>query len=439
MKRRFLMPALLLWAGWCGAQQNLTVGEVVAIALQKNYDVQLQQNTAATAYSDKKYTGVGVFLPVINGTGAIVKNSTDSRSITANDVETVRKGVRSTNTQGSVQMTWTLFDGTKMFATRKRLVETAALNELNVRNLMNNTVALVVNNYYNIVRQKQQLKAIQEQIGVGEERVKLAEKKLQVGTGGKPEYLQAKVDVNAFRTAAIAQEALISQLKDQLNGLVGLNLPFEYETADSLVINTELTLDEIVNSIEESNPTLIAARKSIEVASAGLWESRATRSPIVNFNSNYNFNKTENAVAVSPVSLLFSRNKGFNYGLSVSLPILNGFNITNNINKARINLERQKLIYDQQKMVATVNARVAFAGYDNARRTLAIEEENIVLAKENVFIMLESFKRGIATFIELRTAQQSLVDAYTRLITARYNAKVSETELLRIKGALIQQ
>ncbi|MBA4145501.1 MAG: TolC family protein [Cytophaga sp.] len=437
MKYRFLLILSFGLTGVCYSQQNITVGEAVAAALQKNYDVKLQQNIAATANSDKKFAAIGVFLPNINGVGAIVKNTTDSRSITASDVETVRTGIKSTNTQGSVQLVWTLFDGTKMFATRKRLVETAELNELNVRSLMNNTVASVVNNYYNIVRQKQQLKAFQEQIGVGEERVKLAEKKLQVGTGGKPEFLQAKVDLNAFRTSALAQEALILQLKDQLNGLVGLTLPPTYETADTIIIDMDMTLQEVIANIEETNPTLIAARKAIEVAEAGVWESRAGRSPVVNFNSNYNFNKTENAVAASPVSLLYSRNKGLNYGLSVSLPILNGLNITNNINKARINLERQKLIYDQQVMVATVNARVAYAGYDNARKTLIIEEENILLAKENVFIMLESFKRGIATTIELRTAQQSLVDAYTRLIAARYNAKVSETELLRLRGALL--
>lgn len=437
MKYRILLFLSLGVTGLGYSQQNVSVGEAVTAALQKNYDVKLQQNTTATAYSDKKFTGVGVFLPAINASGAIVKNTTDSRSVTANDVETVRTGVKSTNTQGSVQLVWTLFDGTKMFATRKRVVETAELNELNVRTVMNNTVASVVNNYYNIVRQKQQLKAFQEQIGVGEERVKLAEKKLQVGTGGKPEYLQAKVDLNAFRTSALAQEALIIQLKDQLNGLVGLTLPSVYETADTIIIDVSMRLEDVTTEIEQTNPTLIAAKKAIEVAQASLWETRAARSPVVNFTSNYNFNKTENAAAASPVSLLFSRNKGLNYGLSVSLPILNGLNITNNANKARINVERQRLVYDQQVMVATVGARVAFASYDNARKTLEIEEENIVLAKENVFIMLESFKRGIATTIELRTAQQSLVDAYTRLITARYNAKVSETELLRLRGALL--
>jgi outer membrane protein len=436
MKYRFLLALSFGLTGLCYAQQNITVGEVVAAALQKNFDLRLQENLAATAYSDKKYAAVGVFLPVINGNGTYSKNSNKSKVINGLGQEKTTP-VTSTNTNGSIQLAWTLFDGTRMFATRKRFLETAELNELNVRNVMNNTVALVVNNYYNVVRQKQQLKAFQEQINVGEERVKLAEKKLQVGTGGKPEYLQAKVDLNAFRTSALAQQALIVQLKDQMNGLVGLTLPSSYETADTIVIDTGLTLEEIVTGIEEANPTLIAARKAIEVAQASVWESRAMRSPVINFISSYNYSKTENSVAPSTNSNVYQRSKGFNYGLSVSLPILNGLNLANVNNKARINLERQKLIYDQQVMVATVAARVAFAGYDIARQTLVIEEENIVLAKENVFIMLESFKRGIATTIELRTAQQSLVDAYTRLITARYNAKVSETELLRLKGALL--
>jgi outer membrane protein TolC len=85
-----------------------------------------------------------------------------------------------------------------------------------------------------------------------------------------------------------------------------------------------------------------------------------------------------------------------------------------------------------------VSLQNAFVNYENALKVLVIEEENILLAKENVFIALEGFKRGVFTFIELRTAQQSLADAYNRLINSRYLAKVAETELLRLDGSLIQ-
>jgi outer membrane protein len=437
MRPSFVIAVFALLVFPASAQQRLTVQEAVIIGLQKNYDVRLQQNVALSSFTDSRYS-VGLFLPLLNADGSYINNETNSRVVTASDVETVRTGVKSTNTAGAVRLSWTLFDGTRMFATRKRLDLTAERSEIDVKNQLNNTAAQVINAYYVIVRQKQQLKAIQEQIGVSEERVKLAERKLQVGTGGKPELLQAKVDLNAFRTEAMAQETLIIQLKDALNGLLGMSLPEPYETSDSIEINLALTMEEIISDMENTNITLLSARKQIDIAEATLWENRAGRSPIVNFNANYTFNRNENAAATSPVSLLYSRNYGFNYGVTISVPLLNRFNVTNAIHQSKINLDRQKLIYDQQLAVATVGARVAFANYDNARRTLLIQEENILLAKENVSIMFESFRRAIATAIELRTAQQSLADATNRLIAARYTAKLAETELLRLKGALVQ-
>jgi outer membrane protein len=419
------------------AQDKISVEQVILTSLQRNYDIQLRENDAIPAHYEDRHS-YGILLPRLNGQGATVNNNNNNRTITASNVETVRTGVRSDNINGSLQLAWTLFDGTKMFATRKRLDETAALAELTIKDQINNTVAQVINTYFGIVREKQQLKAIGEQIGVSEERVKLAEKKLQVGTGGKPEYLQAKIDLNAFRTASLQQESLILQLKEQLNLLLGMSLPVQYDISDSIPIQLDLQVSDFEQSFEKTNRTLLAAKKSMDIASATLWETKAMQSPVFNFTSNYNFSKTENNLATSAVSLLYSRVKGFNYGFSLSIPIFNGFNTRTIIQRAQTGVQRQQLIYDQQKSIAQVGIRNAFISYENARQTLTIEEENIILAKENVFIALEGFKRGITTFIELRTAQQSLQEAYNRLIAVRYRAKVAETELLRLQGVLVQ-
>src|SRR5690606_23442724 len=135
---------------------------------------------------------------------------------------------------------------------------------------------------------------------------------------------------------------------------------------------------------------------------------------------------------------LFNQNRGFNYGFSVSFPILNGFDTRRRIRQAHIDVERQQILYERQKTSISVEVSNAFDNYQNAREVLLIQEETILLARENVFIALEGFKRGVTTFIELRTAQISLEDAYTELITARYQAKVAETELLRLSGQLIR-
>lgn len=437
MMRFILIFFALVFFTKANAQQEITVEDAILASLQKNYDVRLRQNDAIPAYYEDRMS-YGGLLPRVNAQGATVTNNNNNRTITASNVETIRKGVQSNNINGSVQLVWTLFDGTKMFATRKRLDETAELAELNIKDQVNNTVADVVNTYFGIVREKQQLKAIAEQIGVSEERVKLAERKLQVGTGGKPEFLQAKIDLNAFRTASLQQEARIRQLKEQLNLLVGMGLPTEYEISDSIPIHLDLQINEIEQNFINTNRSLLAAKKNIDIANTALWETKALRSPVFNFTSAYNFSKTENTVATSAVSLLYSRVKGYNYGFTLSVPIFNGFSTSTLIQRAQVGVQRQQLVYDQQKAVAQVGIRNAYVNYDNARQTLVIEEENILLAKENVFIALEGFKRGITTFIELRTAQQSLQEAYTRLIDVRYQAKLAETELLRLQGVLVK-
>lgn len=437
MNRNLPALALVVFSFFSAAAQNLTLDEAVKTAMEKNFDVRVLQQNSELAANDLRFS-FGAFIPQINATGSYVKNNNNSQNITFSDVETIRNGAKSTLTNGSVQMVWTLFDGTKMFATRNRLEQLAALGEVNVRNQMMNTTANVITLYYNIVRQKQQRKAIIELMAVNEERVKLAERKLQVGSGGKPELLQAKVDLNAQRTAVLVQESLIQQLKDQLNGALAMSLPDVYDVTDTIPIDLTLTEEEIIQGIEQTNPALLASKKNIDVANLVMKENRRSRSPILNFTSSYNYGQTENELQVSPISQKFTKNQGYNYGLSVAVPILNGMNVNRLVAQSKINVERAKLVYEQQKIIAVVGVRNAYVAYDIAKKALLIEEENLLLAKENVNIALAGFRRGIYTFIELRTAQQSLSDAYSRLIAARYNAKISETELLRLKGSLLK-
>lgn len=438
MKRSWILVVLILGStSGLLAQELVTLEEVIALTLKENYDVRLMQNAAQAAQTDNKFS-VGLFLPQINANAATVWNNNHQEFIFEDVSRNSSGNAKSNNTSASLQAVWTLFDGTKMFATRARLEEIAVQGELNVKNQMINSIAAVITNYYNIVRQKQQLKAIQELMSVNEERLKLAERKLEVGTGAKPELLQAKVDLNAQRTLSVQQETLITQLKDQLNGLVGLRLPQQYEVADTIIINLGLLQTDITDNIEQNNYQLQSARQNISIARLTLHESHASRAPVVNFNSAYNWSKTNNTQLINPFSSLQSQNNGFNYGFSFALPILNGLAITRTVQQSRINVNRQLVAYEQQKQVVDVAVRNAYVNYDNTKKILEIEEENISLAKENVTIALESFKRGVVTFIELRTAQQSLAEAYNRLIAARYNAKVAETELLRLNGGLLK-
>jgi len=433
-----LLSFLLIFSGaQLLAQEEIALDQVIALALEKNYDVQLARNTSLAASTDYNYS-IGALLPQLNANGSTVWNNNHQEFEFEDETRNRSGDAKSNNMTGSLQLVWTLFDGTKMFATRERLSELATQGDLNVKNQMVNSIAAVINNYYSVVRQKQQLLAIQELMSINEERVKLAERKLQVGTGGKPELLQAKVDLNATKTLHIQQETLIIQLKDQLNGLVALQLPSVFDVADTILINLDIKLEDISENIESKNFSLQSSKYDLTIARTSLHERRAERSPVINLNAAYNYSRTNNTQLINPFSSLVTQINGLNYGLSLTLPIFNGFNVTRNVQQAKITVNRQQLLFDQLKQQTYINIRNAYVNYDNAKKVLLLEEENILLAKENVTIALESFKRGVATFIELRTAQQSLADGYNRLINARYLAKVAETELLRLSGGLLK-
>lgn len=438
MKFRLLIVLLIVvFSEKVVAQELVTLEEAIALALEENYDIRLAKNLKDVAATDYDYS-VGALLPVVTATGAKLWSNNDQRAVFE---DTIRQGnnVRANNLSASVALTWTLFDGAKMFATRQRLAEIERQGELNVKSQITNTVAQVIANYYNVVRQKQQLLAILEQSQINEERVKLADRKLEVGIGARPELLQAKVDLNAQRTLALQQETLITQLKDQLNGLTGLKLPAGFDVTDTIVVNLNILPENVLDNFAQSNFDLQAIHKNVDIAYLNLRERRAERFPIINFNSTYTYSKTENATIINPFTTpLNNRNKGYNYGFSITLPIFNGFTTHRLVQQAKINISRQELFYNQQKQAVDVAVRNAYVNYDNTKKILVVEEENISLARENVTIALESFKRGVATFIELRTAQQSLAEAYNRLIAARYNTKVAETELLRLNGSLLK-
>lgn len=428
---------LFLFCANANAQRLLTLEEAIATALENNYDIRLARNDSLIAELDYSYRNVG-FLPTLNGNANTTWNNNDGRQTLADGSKREQNNIKSHNTAASLVLGWTLFDGLRMFATRDKAGELVELGSLLLKEQVVNSVATVINTYYDIVRQKQQLKSVEEQITLNEERVRLSQYKLDIGTGAKPDLLQSKVDLNAQKSLRFAQLTLIEQLKDQLLLAMNSNYGTFFEVSDSIPLNTDIVLGDMQEGLEKSSPTLLLAQKNIDIAELTLKERKADLWPIVSFNTAYNFSRTDNKTVINPFQPLFNQNKGFNYGLTASIPIFNRFNAKRLVRQAQLDINFRKLTYESQQTTISINMVIAYKNYELQKRTLALEEENILLARENVDIVFQSYKLGFATLIQLREAQSSLELANNRLIAARYAMKVAETELLRIKGELVQ-
>lgn len=437
MRIRLILLVLLLPAFVWGQDSLLTVEQAIGTALKNNFDILMARNDSTSYSIDRSYV-YAAFLPRLNATASKVWNINAQKQELSNGVKRDTSGIKSNNLQASINLNWTLFDGLRMFATRDRIIQTDSLGSLVVKNQVINTVGDVVTTYYNIVRSKLQLKAIDEQISINEERVKLADKKYAVGLGAKPELLQAKVDLNAQKAARLRQLTLIQQLKEQLNQKMAVATSARYEVVDSIPINTGLIFGDLQSDLVNTNPSLLIARKNIDIARLSVKETRAAFFPTLSFNSAYNLNRLENKAVINSFTPLFNLNKGFNYGFSLSVPIFNNFNTRRLVEQANLTVKYQELFLQNQISQVDLQLSNAFKDYELEKQSLSLEEENIKLARENVNIALERFRQGVSTYLELREAQISLEQALDRLISARYNTKVAEIMLLRIKGELVK-
>jgi outer membrane protein len=429
---------VLLFGNIASAQDTLTVEKAIATALNNNYDILLSRQDSASLAISNEYRNA-VFLPTLNANSTVLFNTNAQRSKFASGKDTTRTGIHTSNINASLNLNWTLFDGFRMFIARDRLDASMMRGNLVIKNQVVNTVSDVIKTYYDIVRQKQQLKNVQEQMTLSADRLRLAQYKLDIGVGIKPDVLQAQIDYNTQHAAQINQLAVIDQRKHDLNRLMNVPQTVDYEVSDTILVNPDLVLGDLMKGIEEASPTLRLARTDIDLAYLDVREAKALRFPTIGFTSAYSFSRNINNSVVNPIAqALFNQNRGFNYGLTASIPIFNRFTVKQQIRQAELAVNYSQLQLENQQSIVNTNILNNYRSYIAQREIVGVNDSSVVLARENLSIERERYRLGATTFIELRQAEENLANAIFSTITTRYNLKIAETELLRLRGDLVK-
>lgn len=412
----------------------MTLEQAVAIGMKNNYDILMAKNQEDASQLNYQYA-YGAFLPQITGSAARTWSTADIEQKYSSGSSVKRDGSKSNNINLSADLNWTLFDGLKVFATKDKLKAIVEAGAYTVKDQMINSIAQIIDAYYTIVQSKQQLLSLSEQMSISQERVNIAQNKFTSGLGSKIDLLQAQVDLNAQKSAYLEQETLIDKNKASLNQLIALPPDHEYTVPDSISLNMGLELESLRQKTMDENPALLLAKKNIDISTLSLKEIQRSRFPIISFNSTYGYTKQSSQAGFS----LYNQNRGLTYGFSASVPIFQGFDITRQAKSAQLDIAYQQLNLKNLQSQVSVSLRNAFKDYDYYKKAMQLEEENLGVAEENVKVNLAAFRLGQISSIEVKEAQQSLADARFRLISARYNAKLAETTLLKLGDALLIQ
>jgi outer membrane protein len=435
MKRFFSLLVISIIGKEVIAQDSLTVEQAVAYALQNNYDILLSRNDSAVAAINYDYRNAAL-LPRLNATGTYLSNNNNQQQTLADGSKRERNGIRSNNLNAAINLNWTVFDGFRMFLLRDQLDIAVEQGNLVVKTAVINTVAGVISTYYDIVRQQQQLRNVEEQMQLASDRLRLAQYRFDIGVGIKPDVLQAQIDLNNSKASQLNQLALIDQRRQTLNQLMNAAPSASYKVSDTIPVKTDLILGNLLANL--STPELQLARTNIQAAELNVQLAKTARYPTVSLVSAYNFSRSSSNQVINQFSPLFNLNRGFNYGISATIPIFNNFTVRQQIRQAELAVRFQELQYQNQTSLLNTNLLNAFRNYEAQRQVVETLDTSVGLARENLFIEKERYRLGRTTFIELRQAEENVSITITNLINARYNLKVAETELLRLRGDLVK-
>ena len=427
---------LLVIIGTSANAQVLTLNEAVKTALKNSYDIQLVENSLAIAKNNNDL-GVAGALPTITATANNNKSlSTIQQNFADPTRNTTKSGVDGNTLTAGLTASVVIFNGYRIMTTKDRLASIEKQNGFLLKAQMNNTVALVMQQYYNVARQQAYLKTIQKSIDASQQRLDIVKTRQQVGVANQADILQSNLDLNALVQAKRNQELLIAQSKSDL--LRTMVMPEgsvnSIQVQDSIQVDAKLKYtgaDGIENSIAQ-NPQMAAIAQQVDINKLIEKETKALLYPTLRASTGYNINSTTSAAGFA----LLNETYGPFLGVNLAIPIYAGGLAKKNLKNARTNSSSAALQYNNAMQDTKNNAYKTNEAYQNSIQQIPVETENYNMSQSLLDLVMQKYQLGQATMVDVKQAQQSFENAGFRLVSLRYTAKIAEIELKRLSNQL---
>lgn len=425
------------------AQEIYDLSRAIVTGLEQNFSVKVARNREEIA--ENNYTrGNAGFLPTITTTNRIGGNITSTTQNMNNGTQRNTNGIHNTTGAAAVNFDMPLFRGFNIQTSWQRLNELKQMGELSTQMSMENLVAQIVSEYYYHIQQLNLSDNMDYAVSLSRERARIDEERYLLGASSKLELLQSIVYLNADSSRLARQNEAILESEVRLKTLMSLeNLEEIILLEDtSIIYNPKLEYDELLESTLEYNTSLQIARKNRVISELDYKIIASRAYPYLNLFSGYNYNyRGYGSGTISDygeLALSNQQTKSLNYGVSLGMDIFNGFNRRREKTNALIEVENQ--VYQLQEVEQDVKAELLtiYYAYENNLRLVAMEEQNLNVARENLEIALERYRLGALSGLELREVQKSLLDAEERLISIKFQTKLAEISLMQISGRIME-
>ena len=433
--RRILITILAVSAALgAKAQEVYSLKQCIETGLERNYSIRIIRNEQLISDNNATQGNAG-YLPTIDLSGGFSGSVNNNRNKLSDGTTERENGVNSETGNIGLNVNWTVFDGFGIQAEYARLKELKKMGELDTRLTIEDFVATLSGEYYNMIRQYIRLRNLRSSLDLSRERVRIAEERYHIGSGSRMDLQQAQVDFNADSSNVLNQLKVVHTSRIRLNELMALDNIDEQIALKDSVIRPNIFLDEVDlwQSTLASNASLLIAQKNQTLSELDYKKVKSRDYPYVKLNAGYGY--TANWYEVGATDL--QQRLGLNYGLTVGLNLFDGFNRRRERRNARIQIENSQLKKQELELGLRADMSNLWMAYRNNLDLWSLEKENVIVALENHRIAIDRYKLGELSGIELREAQISLLEAEERQSIAEYSTKLCEISLLQLSGQIL--
>ncbi|NJC25049.1 TolC family protein [Neolewinella antarctica] len=446
---RALLLCVLATTG-LSAQRSLSLSDAIQEGLANNYQIRLSRADLAVAENNDSYSLTDKYPTISLGVTPQVsyRDNVNPASIVAQST-VVTYGVGP-----AANLNWTLFNGGRVEIAKDQLATVRELSEGQLQVQVENSVAQIIQAYYNTVVQQEQIDVRQRVLNLSRDQVEYQNVRRDFGRAGTFDELQAKDAYLTDSTQLVLQQLnyeVATQNLLQVLGSDNINEP--------LTLTTELKFDDdrfdetaLVQRLEANNSQLrtLATNRALAgiqteliqteykptvalVTGLGYDFSVATGTQTFDFNDDRPSREVKLPGFKAPARTLSG-----NIGFGVNYLLYDGKNRKVREQSARLEELTSKLEYDATNQQLRTQLLNAVARHNNQTQLVNITQDLIANAERNITIAEERFRGGTINSFDYRIIQVNLVNAEFQLLNALLNLKNTETEVLRLTGQVVQ-
>ena len=288
--------------------------------------------------------------------------------------------------------------------------------------------------YVQILYNQELLRVAREQAAHDEELLEQIRERLEVGKVSAAEVSAQQATLAQSRQSEIQAEGNLNIALLDLTQLLELPSPEGFsivtpevgDPAQTLLMRPEAIYEEAV----AVKPAVEAARLNVDYAELGIARAKGAYLPTLSLSGGLGSNfYTNSKFASDPFGTQLKNNFSQYVGLSLNIPIFQGFSVRNNVRTAELSYKGQQIQLESVKKALYKEIQQAYYNAVTAQARFAGSRETEESARQHYELTEEKYKVGKAGVADYNDARNSWLRAESEYIQARYQC-LYQTKLL---------